>query len=70
MEAVHCLFTENAEPLIGSLYDTLRMYLVNSALSALSNVRSVTSSYRMTNKAGMKEQNLICSSHYTVILCV
>ena len=48
--AIECLLEKEGSELIGALYQGLLVINLYNASSSISNARSVTSSYRMTNK--------------------
>ena len=49
-KALACLLEKEGSELIGQLYQGLLVINLYNASSSISNARSVTSSYRMTNK--------------------
>ena len=49
-KAVECVMKSDGESVVSQLYDSLLVINLYNASSSISNARSVTSSYRMTNK--------------------
>lgn len=49
-KAVECVMTSDGESVVSQLYESLLVINLYNASSSISNARSVTSSYRMTNK--------------------
>ena len=54
-KAVECVMKSDGESVVSQLYDSLLVINLYNASSSISNARSVTSSYRMTNKPSEKE---------------
>lgn len=49
-KAVECVMRSDGESVVSQLYESLLVINLYNASSSISNARSVTSSYRMTNK--------------------
>ena len=55
-KAVECVMKSDGESVVSQLYESLLVINLYNASSSLSNARSVTSSYRMTNKPSKKKE--------------